>query len=62
MDKVFARAKEIVSPSKPVYVYGYGDVGDVLVSYLRNDIDSDEALERLENLHITYERDRAKQK
>lgn len=57
-DAVIARAKEIVIPPKTKF--GYGDVGDVLVAYLRGDKTEAEAIESLDNLQIDYERARAR--
>jgi hypothetical protein len=58
VDQVFEYAKKIVG--MPVPRYGYSDVGDVLVRYMRNEINKKAALESLSNLNIGYERDRAR--
>lgn len=55
-DKVIERARSIVT--NPPTKYGYVDVGDVLVDYLRSSATEAEALERLGNLELTYERTR----
>lgn len=56
---VIARAKEIVM--LPKTQYGYSDIGDVLVSFLRGEKSSSEAIESMNNLNLTYERERARQ-
>lgn len=55
-DPVLIRAKEIVTKSRPRY--GYGDVGDLLVSYLREDIGCDSALQKLNWLEQDYQKGR----
>lgn len=57
-DKVFSRAKEIVCKPAPRFGYGYGDVGDVLVSYLQGECNEAGALERLSLLDQDYSRAR----
>ena len=55
-DRVVARAKEIVQPAPTQF--GYVDVGDIIVSYLREDISEDAALQQLEGLQKFYEEER----
>jgi hypothetical protein len=55
---VIARAKEIVS--QPKTQFGYGDIGDAIVAYLRGDKTEAEAIETLNNLQLDYDRARAR--
>lgn len=55
---VLQRAKEIVKP--PPTDFGYSDVGDVLVSYLRGDKNYDEAMQTLNGLDEDYAKRRAR--
>jgi len=57
-DPVFEYAQKIVG--MPVPRYGYSDVGDVLIRYMRGEILKKGAMESLYNLNTDYERDRAK--
>jgi hypothetical protein len=54
---LFERAKEIVMLSKTEL--GYSDIGDVIVMFLRAEISSFEAIEKMNNLAIDYERKRS---
>ena len=49
-------ARQIVS--EPMTLYGYSDVGDTLVRFLRGNVSFSEALDRLEALQVDYTRDR----
>ncbi len=57
---VFAKAKEIVM--FPETEYRYSDIGDVIVMFLRAEISSVEAIEKMNLLHLTYERARTQGK
>jgi len=49
---VIEAARATVSTTKPSY--GFGDVGDVVVSYLRREATADEAMQRLSGLADDY--------
>ena len=50
--KVVRKAKEALEIP---FVYGHGDVGDVLVSFIKDECTEDQALFILEQLRQTYE-------
>ena len=51
---IFNHARAIVSPSPPPY-YGYGDVGDTLVSYLRGERNARDTMQSLDYSALDYE-------
>lgn len=57
---LFTRAKEIVM--LPKTEFGYSDIGDQIVCFLRGEKSTGEVIESMNNLAIDYERSRSKSK